>query len=107
MIQYLKVKGLNKRLDGEFEFNEDLNIFTGSNGSGKTTLLKLIWYLISGNLNQILAQIPFSFHFNSNGSVRFEHGTGLNPTQVIFDYRFGEEEGVYEFIVIDAETGKD
>ncbi|MYB00190.1 AAA family ATPase, partial [Candidatus Poribacteria bacterium] len=59
MIRYLKVKGLNNRLDNEFKFNEDLNIFTGANGSGKTTLLKLIRYLISGNLNQILAQIPF------------------------------------------------
>ena len=59
MIQSLKVKGLNKRLDGEFEFNEDLNIFTGPNGSGKTTLLKLIWYLISGNLHRIILEIPF------------------------------------------------
>ena len=75
MIQYLEVKGLNNRLDGEFEFNEDLNIFTGANGSGKTTLLKLIWYLISGHLEQILAEIPFSFHCNSNGSVRFQYGT--------------------------------
>ena len=61
MIRYLKVKGLNKRLDDEFEFNEDLNIFTGANGSGKTTLLKLIWYLISGHLKQILYEIPFSY----------------------------------------------
>ena len=61
MIQYLKVKGLNNRFDDEFEFNEDLNIFTGANGSGKTTLLKLIWYLISGNLERILPEIPFDF----------------------------------------------
>ncbi len=60
MIQRLEVKGLNNRLDGEFEFNEDLNIFTGANGSGKTTLLKLIWYLISGHLEQTLSEIPFS-----------------------------------------------
>ncbi len=59
MIRYLKVKGLSKRLDGEFEFNEDLNIFTGPNGSGKTTILKLLWYFISGHLAQILAEIPF------------------------------------------------
>ena len=59
MVRYLRVKGLNKRLDGEFEFNEDLNIFTGPNGSGKTTLLKLLWYLISGNLYRIFPEIPF------------------------------------------------
>ena len=58
MIRYLKVKGLNKRLDGEFEFSEDVNIITGANGSGKTTLLKLLWYLISGHLEQILTEIP-------------------------------------------------
>ncbi len=61
MIRYLEVKGLNNKLSQSFEFNEDLNIFTGPNGSGKTTLLKLIWYLISGHLAQILAEIPFVY----------------------------------------------
>lgn len=59
MIRKLEVKGLNTRVDGAWEFNEDLNIITGRNGSGKTTLLKLIWYLISGNLEQIISDIPF------------------------------------------------
>lgn len=63
MIRRLEVKGLNNRDDGNFKFHfhEDLNIFTGANGSGKTTLLKLIWYLISGNLEKILPEIPFKF----------------------------------------------
>ena len=105
MIHYLKVKGLNKRLDGEFEFNEDLNIFTGANGSGKTTLLKLIWYLISGNLNQILAQIPF--HFIAIQTDLFALSMErVEPDRVTLDYSFGKEEGVYEFIVIAAETGR-
>ena len=59
MIRKLEVKGLNTRVDGAWEFNEDLNIITGRNGSGKTTLLKLIWYSISGNLEQIISAIPF------------------------------------------------
>lgn len=61
MIKRLVVKGLNHRADGthDLEFHPDLNIFTGPNGSGKTTLLKLIWYLISGNLERILPEIPF------------------------------------------------
>ncbi len=59
MIRKLEVKGLNTRVDGAWEFNEDLNIFTGRNGSGKTTLLKLIWYLISGNLGRIIPEILF------------------------------------------------
>ena len=61
MIRYLEVKGLNNKLNQPFEFNEDLNIFTGPNGCGKTTLLKLIWYFISGHLEQILSEIPFSY----------------------------------------------
>ena len=59
MIRKLEVEGLNTRVDGAWEFNEDLNIITGRNGSGKTTLLKLIWYLISGNIGQIISDIPF------------------------------------------------
>ncbi len=59
MIKSLNVKGLNNRIDADMEFNEDLNIITGKNGSGKTTLLKLLWYLISGNLERIIPEIPF------------------------------------------------
>ena len=105
MIQYLKVKGLNNRLDDEFEFNEDLNIITGANGSGKTTLLKLLWYLISGHLEQILAEIPFrSISMQTDlFALSMER---VEPDEVIFDYRFGKEEGIYEPIAIDAETGR-
>ena len=60
MINRLEVKGLNNRIDASMNFNEDLNIITGRNGSGKTTLLKLIWYLISGNLERIVPEIPFA-----------------------------------------------
>ena len=104
MIQYLKVKGLNKRLDGEFAFNEDLNIFTGANGSGKTTLLKLLWYLISGHLEQILAEIPFhSIAIQTDlFALRMERD---EPNQVIFYYKFGEEDAD-EPIAVDAETGR-
>ena len=105
MIRYLKVKGLNKRLDGEFEFNEDLNIFTGANGSGKTTLLKLLWYLISGHLEQILVEIPFrSIAIQTDlFALSMER---VKPDQVTLDYNFGKEEGIYEPIAIDAETGR-
>ena len=61
MIRRLEVKGLNDQVGSNHDlfFHEDLNIFTGANGSGKTTLLKLIWYLISGNLDRIFPEIPF------------------------------------------------
>lgn len=105
MIQYLKVKGLNKRLDDEFKFNEDLNIITGANGSGKTTLLKLLWYLISGHLEQILAEIPFHSIVIQTDLFTLSMER-VKPDQVMLDYSFGKEEGASEFIVIDAETGR-
>lgn len=43
----------------EFKFNDDLNILTGKNGAGKTTVLRLIWYLISGNIDKIIQTIDF------------------------------------------------
>ena len=105
MIQSLKVEKLNNRLSGEFEFHEDLNIFTGPNGSCKTTLLKLIWYLISGHLQQILAEIPFhSIEIQTDlFTLRMERD---EPDHVVFYYRFGKEEKVAEPVAIDVETGR-
>ena len=105
MIQSLKVKGLNNRLSGEFEFYEDLNIFTGPNGSCKTTLLKLIWYFISGHLEQILVEIPF--HTISIQTDLFDFSMKrVEPDQVTFNYSFGKEESVYEPIAVVPEIGK-
>ena len=81
MIRKIEVKGLNNRVDGAWEFNEDLNVITGRNGSGKTTLLKLIWYLISGNIGQIIFDIPFrsvsiKTDWFSLSIIQAESGTG-------------------------------
>ena len=105
MVRYLKVKGLNRRLDDEFKFNEDLNIITGANGSGKTTLLKLLWYCISGRFEQILAEIPFrSIAIQTDlFALSMEQ---VESDQVTLDYKFDKEEEVSEFIIIDAETGR-
>lgn len=109
MIQSLKVEKLNNRLSDEFEFHEDLNIFTGPNGSCKTTLLKLIWYLISGHLQQILVEIPFRFISIQTDMFDFSMERD-EPDQVIFFYRldkFGKEEEYGSArITIDAETGR-
>ena len=59
MIKSLNVVNLNRRMNFNLIFNEDINIITGKNGSGKTTLLKLLWYAISGNLERILPEISF------------------------------------------------
>ena len=104
MIRRLEVKGLNDRVDGnhDLHFHEDLNVITGANGSGKTTLLKLIWYLISGHLAQILTEIPF--HTISIQTDLFNLTMArVKPDQVTFDYNF-DEEGEYEFVVINPET---
>ena len=106
MIQYLKVKGLNNRFDGEFEFNEDLNIFTGANGSGKTTLLKLIWYLISGHLKQILYEIPFSYlSIKSDPFSLVMERNG--PEELMLEFNFlsrSSSRGGQQVIKIDPET---
>ena len=105
MIRRLIVKGLNNRINADLEFHSDLNIITGANGSGKTTLLKLLWYLISGRLEQILAEIPF--HSVSIQTDLFDFSMErVELDQVTFDYGFGEEERGCEFIIIDAETGR-
>ena len=87
MIQYLEVEGLNKRFDGEFEFHDDLNIFTGPNGSCKTTLLKLIWYLISGNLQLIVLEIPFNFISIRTNSFTLTV-THVKSNRIKFDCKF-------------------
>lgn len=59
MLNRILVEGLNDGPTRELTFYPDLNILTGRNGCGKTTLLKLIWYLVSGNLERIPAEISF------------------------------------------------
>ena len=94
MIRRLKVKGLNHRIDIDREFNEDLNIITGKNGSGKTTMLKLLWYLISGNLERIFPEIPFqSVSIDTDSFV-----LSIAPVE--------PDEGKYNFKLVDKE-GKD
>lgn len=56
----IEVIGLNGNDDVKMSFNEDINILTGRNGSGKTTLLKLMWYLISANIERAIREISFS-----------------------------------------------
>ena len=59
MINRLKVKGLNGKLDFDITFNEDINLLTGKNGTGKTTILKLIWYLNGGYIANLLTEVNF------------------------------------------------
>jgi len=59
MLKSFSVEGLNGKLGFSTNFQPDLNLITGRNGSGKTTVLKLLWYMISGNLERIPPEITF------------------------------------------------
>src|SRR5699024_7936281 len=61
MIKQLEVSNLNNNQSYCIEFNNDLNILTGKNGSGKTTLLKLLWYLLSGKIDEAISEINFDY----------------------------------------------
>jgi predicted ATPase len=54
-----EVVGLFDRSNVSAMLNADLNILTGKNGAGKTTILKLLWYVVSGNIELALDEIPF------------------------------------------------
>jgi predicted ATPase len=58
IIKHFKVTNLNQNKTSNFDlsFNEDINVLTGKNGTGKTTILKLIWYLISGNIDRMMTE---------------------------------------------------
>lgn len=58
-IKRFEVRGLNKHVSFDFEFHDDINIFTGLNGSGKTSALKLAWYLVSGSTIRVRNEIDF------------------------------------------------
>lgn len=58
-LKRVSIKGLNNKVDCDFEFHDDINIVTGINGCGKTTLLKMLWYAISGNIECLISEISF------------------------------------------------
>lgn len=100
MIRSLEVNGLNNRLSDKFEFHEDLNIFTGPNGSCKTTLLKLMWYLISGNFERILPEIPFQ-SISIKAELFFLSVTNIRAGMVRFVHQFAGEKEVSKTIEIE------
>lgn len=59
MLKRLYVENLQGSLTREFLFHPDVNLFTGRNGSGKTTILKLIWYLLSANIERLPVEVAF------------------------------------------------
>ena len=41
------------------DFNEDINLFTGKNGCGKTTILKILWFIQSGHIENLITEVVF------------------------------------------------
>ncbi|SDX88365.1 AAA family ATPase [Paenibacillus sp. CF384] len=72
MIHNMIVKGLNEKYDYNLTFFHDINILTGRNGAGKTTLLKLLWYLISGNIERAIDEIHFRYVYLSGDGFELE-----------------------------------
>ncbi|EXS27106.1 recF/RecN/SMC N terminal domain protein [Acinetobacter sp. 742879] len=59
-IKYVEIDSLFGR-DGIIilNFHDDINVLTGKNGAGKTNILKLVWYIISGNIDKAIEEINF------------------------------------------------
>lgn len=56
-----EVHGLfGRRSPVVLDFNSDINILTGRNGAGKTSAMKLMWYVMSGNIENALIEINFT-----------------------------------------------
>ena len=96
MIEWLEVEGLNRKFFASLEFNPDVNIITGDNGSGKTTLLKLMWYLISGQIERALY---ITFDSVSIGTDQFELSISSHPQDEFeIEWSFGKpdnKEGIH------------
>jgi predicted ATPase len=66
-LKKFSIKGLNNKVDCDWDFHDDINIVTGINGCGKTTFLKMLWYAISGNFEHLISEISFeSFNLETS-----------------------------------------
>jgi predicted ATPase len=99
-LKRVSIKGLNNKLDCDFEFNNDINIVTGINGSGKTTFLKILWYAISGNIEHLISEINFkSFNLEtSNFSLSLiNKGIGIEWQYVANEIKQSGDINLYEY----------
>jgi len=87
MIKSFYVKKLFGKWDYKFNLNPDINIFTGKNGSGKTTLLKLIWYMISPNIERIIPEIFFNEAEVKTDEFALNIKRNSRDDEVVFTYK--------------------
>lgn len=88
MIKKLVVDGLNNRKKPlELEFYPDLNLLTGKNGSSKTTILKLIWFLNSGRILNLVKEINFNYAelTTSNSFISIKRDSENNTVTIGID----------------------
>lgn len=88
MIKKLLVDGLNNRTKPlELHFHSDLNLLTGKNGSSKTTILKLIWFLNSGKILNLVKEINFNYAelTTSNSFISIKRDTENNTVTIGLD----------------------
>lgn len=88
MIEKLYVERLNERTNPlDLTFHTDLNLFTGKNGSSKTTILKLIWYLNSGRILNLIREVNFEFAVltTSNKTISVKRDFENNTSTISID----------------------
>lgn len=88
MIKKLLVEGLNNRTKPlELNFHSDLNLLTGKNGSSKTTILKLIWFLNSGKILNLIKEINFNYAelTTSNSFISIKRDVENNTVSIGLD----------------------
>ncbi len=118
MIKHIEIQGLNGNRGDSlvYDFNSDLNIFTGQNGCGKTTLLKILWYICSGNINCLLQEVVFHYIKLETDKHKFEIGqvngkfkiqiddNVFTPTQEAISLRIQIREFCKNFAAISGKT---
>lgn len=99
-IKKYTVKGLNGEVNFDFDFHDDINIFTGLNGSGKTTAMKLAWYLISGSTIRVRTEINFRECYLKTDSFAVSLERASNQGDIKFLFEGAEAtEGTFSEIV--------
>ena len=63
MLKYFSVVGLHGAKDIKISFDDQLTVITGENGCGKTSALKLMWYLLSPNVERAYREVDFDEAF--------------------------------------------
>lgn len=101
-IKYVEIDSLFGR-EGiiNLNFQEDLNVLTGKNGAGKTNILKLIWYIISGNIDKAIDEINFRSCYIKTD--KYEVRVNLIRRNFCNVHFVSEETGAVQFIDFEDE----